>query len=87
MIGCKAFFSGLAFLHLAFVVTAQQIWTVGQGVETTSGRVVGMASTKAAGVSQYLGIPFAQAPVGPNRWLKPLNFTSTAEIETIKQAP
>lgn len=76
----------IVFGAIARVASGQQAWTVGQGVETTIGKVSGMASTKATNVSQYLGIPFAQPPVGPNRWVKPLDFKSTTEIKAIKQA-
>jgi hypothetical protein len=75
------------FCAIARLASDQQTWTVGQGgVETTSGKLSGMPSTNAANVSQYLGIPFAQPPVVPNRWLKPLDFKSTTEIKATKQA-
>lgn len=77
----------LLISSLLSVTAAQQAWTPGQRVKTTSGQVVGMSSPKVPGVSQYLGIPFAQPPVGANRWVKPLNFSTTTEIKATKQAP
>jgi carboxylesterase type B len=55
-------------------------------VQTTSGKITGMSSAKVATVSQFLGIPFALAPTGPRRWLKPQDYNSTREIRAIKQA-
>lgn len=41
-------------------------------VDTTSGSVQGFVSETAPNVAQFLGIPFAEKPVGPRRWLPPL---------------
>ncbi|KAJ0114230.1 carboxylesterase [Diaporthe amygdali] len=38
-------------------------WTVGQAVDTSSGRIIGHAASNATEVSEYLGIPFAQPPM------------------------
>jgi hypothetical protein len=46
-------------------------WYVGQAVRTTSGTVVGHAAKGAPQVSEYLGIPFAAAPVGNLRFAAP----------------
>jgi hypothetical protein len=56
------------------------------GIQTTSGKIVGMKSAKVATVSQFLGIPFAQPPTGSRRWLKPQDYNSTGEIKAVKQA-
>jgi hypothetical protein len=89
----QAMMMGFGFVATSAIIfsflsasSAQQSWTVGQGVKTTSGHVVGMASAKNAGVSQYMGIPFAQPPQGANRWVKPLDFNTTDEIRAVKQA-
>ncbi|KAG9242147.1 Alpha/Beta hydrolase protein [Calycina marina] len=55
-------------------------WTVGQSVKTTSGPVTGHAGTTVANVSEYLGIPFAQPPVGDLRFAAPVAFNGTAAI-------
>lgn len=46
-------------------------WRVGQAVWTTSGTVIGHPAPNAAQVSEYLGIPFARAPVGSLRFAAP----------------
>jgi len=40
-------------------------------IKTEAGLVSGAASAGVAGVRQYLGIPYAAPPVGPNRWKGP----------------
>ena len=53
---------------------------VGQEVNTTSGRVVGKHATNLAGVSEYLGIPYAMPPVGALRWAAPEPFVGTGKV-------
>ncbi|KAK2812221.1 hypothetical protein FQN50_001579 [Emmonsiellopsis sp. PD_5] len=64
--------------------TAQAVldrrWEVGQEVKTTSGTVVGHASEWKPEVSEYLGIPFAQPPIGELRFAAPKPFTGSEEI-------
>jgi cholinesterase len=57
-------------------------WTIGQTVQTSSGPVSGHAARNAtaATVSEYLGIPFAQAPTGNLRFAAPVAFEGTAAI-------
>jgi cholinesterase len=50
-------------------------WTVGQAVNTTSGTVIGHAAKLDTSVSEYLGIPLAEPPVGKLRWMPPQPFT------------
>lgn len=54
----------------------ENVWQAGNPVETTSGNVVGHNAKwpENSGVSEYLGIPFAEPPVGPLRWKKPVAF-------------
>jgi hypothetical protein len=49
-------------------------WHVGQAVRTTSGTIIGHAAKGAPQVSEYLGIPFARAPVGNLRWAAPQQY-------------
>ena len=53
-------------------------WTVGQTVKTTSGPVSGHAATNDSRVSEYLGIPFAQAPIKDLRFAAPVAFNGTS---------
>jgi hypothetical protein len=55
----------------ADLARSQATWNVGQSVKTTSGNVVGQPSSWKNQVSEYLGIPFAQAPSGDLRWAPP----------------
>jgi cholinesterase len=57
-------------------VAVPQEWKVGQTVKTTSGSILGHAGKVKAQVSEYLGIPFAQPPVGELRWASPKAFKS-----------
>jgi hypothetical protein len=56
-------------------------WTVGQTVQTTSGPVEGHAASVASGVSEYLGIPYAQPPVGSLRFQPPVRYNGTTKID------
>jgi hypothetical protein len=51
---------------------AAEKWSVGQSVRTTSGNVEGHSSPWMNRVSEYLGIPYAQPPVGSLRWEAPV---------------
>jgi carboxylesterase type B len=61
-------------------------WIVGQEVPTTSGKVKGSPATRKGHqeVSQYVGIPFAESPVGPLRWAAPKPFKGTGSIDGTK---
>lgn len=62
------------------VVERQSNWTVGQTVQTTSGSVQGHAAANASDVSEYLGIPFAQPPVGNLRFQPPRAYNGSGTI-------
>jgi para-nitrobenzyl esterase len=59
----------LAALTMAPLASAQSP-VKADAVKTDAGLVSGAASS-VAGVRQYLGIPYAAPPVGPNRWKAP----------------
>jgi hypothetical protein len=56
-------------------------WTIGQTVQTTSGPVVGHPASNDPQVSEYLGIPYAQPPIGELRFEPPVPFIGTALID------
>jgi Carboxylesterase family len=62
----------LVAVLLSVVVVDAQGFTVGQTVKTTTGDITGQPSSWKPGVSEYLGIPFAEAPVGKLRWAAPV---------------
>jgi hypothetical protein len=59
-------------------------WKVGQIVQTSSGPVQGHPSPNASEVSEYLGIPYAQPPVGHLRFQPPVTFNGTNTINASK---
>ena len=67
--------SFLALSIFACLAYGQQ-WSIGQLVKTTSGEVKGHPSSWKPTVSEYLGIPYAQPPVGHLRWAAPKPFSS-----------
>lgn len=73
----------LAFSVFAGVATSQT-WTVGQSVKTTSGSVVGKGAGWKPEVSAYLGIPFAESPIGKLRFAAPVAFKGNGTIAATK---
>jgi carboxylesterase type B len=55
-------------------------FTVGAAVNTTNGPVQGQASALRPNVSEYLGIPFAQPPVGDLRFAAPVAAGTWTEV-------
>lgn len=53
---------------------------VGQIVQTSSGAVSGHAATYYPEVSEYLGIPYAQAPVGDLRFAAPVKYVGSSML-------
>jgi hypothetical protein len=53
---------------------AAEITKIGAPVNTTVGRVLGSASSVRSEVSAYLGIPFAEPPVGNLRFAAPVKY-------------
>ena len=66
------------------VSAAEDPWTLGQSVKTSSGAIKGHGSQWQTGVSEYLGIPYAQPPVGDLRWAAPKPFKSDATFAATK---
>lgn len=62
----------------------QSNWTVGQVVQTTSGSISGHPATNVSQVSEYLGIPYAQAPIGDLRFAAPVKYAGTESLSGAK---
>jgi len=69
-----------AYVCAASLQDRAGIWLTGQTVNTTSGLVSGHGATNQSGVSEYLGIPFAQPPIGDLRFAAPVKFTGSASL-------
>jgi cholinesterase len=69
---------------LASPTSSAAPFDIGQKVQTTSGTVLGHASTWQPQVSEYLGIPYAIPPLGPLRFAAPKPFkpNSTSAVFT-----
>ncbi|KAF1813270.1 alpha/beta-hydrolase [Eremomyces bilateralis CBS 781.70] len=66
----------LTSLALAEFPWPPRKWTVGQEVDTSSGLLTGQKSDWQPEVSEYLGIPFAEPPIGDLRWAAPRRYRS-----------
>ena len=58
----------------------RQAFSVGQGVRTSSGLVIGQPASSRPEVSEYLGIPFAKPPVGNLRFAAPQAYTGAGTV-------
>jgi hypothetical protein len=81
----------LGFLTITFATSQARIlperhssWTIGQTVNTQSGPVRGHAASNASEVSVYLGIPYAQPPIGDLRFAPPQKYTGKTIIDGTK---
>jgi hypothetical protein len=70
----------IASTPAAHDLTPREGAVVGQAVVTTSGTVKGHPAENVSEVSEYLGIPYAQPPVGSLRWQPPVNYTGTGIV-------
>lgn len=70
--------------HLKRSCSSSSNFTVGQIVETSSGPISGHAATNYSEVSEYLGIPFAQPPVGDLRFAAPEKYTGSSLLSGAK---
>jgi cholinesterase len=59
----------------------QSSWMIGQTIKTHSGLIEGHAAPNASQVSEYLGIPFAQPPLGKLRFAPPVKYAGNTTIE------
>lgn len=74
----------LLALTSLFGLVSSQTWSIGQVVNTTSGSITGHAADWKPEVSEYLGIPFAESPVGQLRFAAPKPLKSTKAISATK---
>lgn len=77
----------LASLATALPQVVRPPFQVGQRIVTTSGTVVGQASSWQPNVSEYLGIPYARPPVEQLRFAAPKAFKSNGTIQATKFSP
>ncbi|KAH6657018.1 carboxylesterase [Truncatella angustata] len=68
------------FSQASTCVTRQADWKIGQVVATSSGPVTGHDAGNSTGVSEYLGIPYAQPPVGELRFQPPVAYKNNSTI-------
>jgi carboxylesterase type B len=69
----------LLIISLAGAVSSQT-WSIGKMVKTTSGSITGHAADWKPEVSEYLGIPYAEPPVGNLRFAAPKPLKSDKHI-------
>ena len=69
------FIACLVAFFIKFVAAEDQ--SVGATVQTQSGLVTGHAARNRTAVSEYLGIPYAQPPLGNLRFAAPQSFHSS----------
>ncbi|KAB5585574.1 carboxylesterase [Coniochaeta sp. 2T2.1] len=62
-------------------------WSVGQAVNTTSGPVSGHGAANLTDVSEYLGIPYAEPPLGSLRFQPPVRYEGTTPINGTEFGP
>ena len=87
-----AVFLLLLLTTMAVGETVPQPWrrpphNVGATVDTSSGLVTGHPANNRTAVSEYLGIPYAQPPVGKLRFAAPQAFHSTKPFNASSYSP
>ncbi|TEA13119.1 putative secreted lipase [Colletotrichum sidae] len=74
-----------AFWVLAQVVVQDACASPDARAELKNGVVTGFTAASAPSVAQFLGIPYAEAPVGPRRWLPALARQSLGAFDASKR--
>jgi hypothetical protein len=69
----------------AAAASAASTFTVGQAVDTSSGTIIGQAASRRSDVSEYLGIPYAQPPIGSLRWAAPRAYVGNDTINALSR--
>jgi hypothetical protein len=78
------FFVGAVVASAASTLpSSTQSFTAGQAVDTSSGKILGQAANRRNDVSEYLGIPYAQPPIGPLRWAEPRAYIGNDTINAL----
>jgi hypothetical protein len=65
-------FASFLFVAILWPCSKTHAFNIGDIVDTTSGRVQGRASALRPDVSEYLGIPYAEPPIGGLRFAAPV---------------
>ena len=74
-------------LALSRLCTSEKLDQVGATVQTTSGAVTGHAALNKTAVSEYLGIPYAQPPLGNLRFASPQKYQSAKAFDASSYSP
>lgn len=84
-------FAGTVLIVLALIALAghsvlgsRSTWTIGQSVNTTSGIIIGHTAPNKTNISEYLGIPYAQAATGNLRFAPPVAYNNKALFNATK---
>ena len=75
-------FGWLVALSVARPQHDEHNFSVGQRVHTSSGVLIGRSASEKTAVSEYLGIPFAQPPVGDLRFAAPQPYVNSGLLNT-----
>jgi hypothetical protein len=76
----------LAKAGLALGAALEPRFTVGQTVQTNNGPITGQAAPIANQVSEYLGIPFAQPPLGNLRFAAPVKYSGNTALTATRMS-
>lgn len=74
----------LSVLYGAVKGLSRSEWAVGQTVNTTSGFIRGHGASNLTHVSEYLGIPYAEPPIGDLRFQPPVILARRDTLDASK---